>query len=46
MEKELTRKTRIYAQGCSKRGRLEEAGRVWEMARRSLGLGKACENGA
>ena len=46
IKKELARKIRIYAQGCGKRGRLEEAQRVWEMARRSLGLGKACENGA
>ncbi|MFZ5811536.1 MAG: glycosyltransferase family 2 protein [Thermodesulfobacteriota bacterium] len=36
MEKELMRKLRIYTEGCVKRGRVEEALRVREMAKRSL----------
>ncbi|QLA16548.1 glycosyltransferase family 2 protein [Desulfolutivibrio sulfoxidireducens] len=36
MEKELVRKARIYAGGCIKRGRDEEALRVWELVRKSL----------
>lgn len=36
MEKELVYKTRIYADGCCKRGRVDEAARVWRLARQSL----------
>ncbi len=36
MENELMRKMRIYTEGCVKRGRVEEALRIREMAKRSL----------
>ncbi len=35
IKKELVRKTRIYAGGCVKRGRDEEALRVWELVQHS-----------
>lgn len=41
MENELVRKTRIYAQGCAKRGRLDEAARAWDLAKKGLGQGRA-----
>ncbi len=36
MEEELVCKTRIYADGCCKRGRTDEAARVWGLTRQSL----------
>ncbi|MEF3697324.1 glycosyltransferase family 2 protein [Desulfolutivibrio sp.] len=36
MEEELVCKVRIYANGCCKRGRVDEAARVWRLARQSL----------
>lgn len=46
MKKELARKARIYVQGCAKRGRMEEAKRVLELAGPVLGHAGAARDGA